>query len=45
MFSVNNIYIRYKFNLRVIKDNKSYYLIIAIILSTISRNILIKYNR
>ncbi len=45
MFSANNVYIKYKLNLRVVKNNRFCYLIVAIILLIISRNILIKYNR
>ncbi len=45
MFSANNIYTRYKFSLRAIKDSRSCCLIIAIMLLTISRDILIEYNK
>jgi hypothetical protein len=44
-FNANIICIKYKLNLCVVKDNKSYYLINAIILLIISRDILIEYNR
>ncbi len=45
IFSANNIYIRYKLSLYIVKNSKFCCLIVAIILSTISRDILIEYNR